>query len=101
VGGTCRDRNALTAARAAGADYAGFGPIFATSSKHGLPDPLGTEALAAAVGILPLIAIGGIDAKRVDAVRAAGAHGVAVIGAIWNAPDPVEAAAQLSAATPR
>jgi thiamine-phosphate pyrophosphorylase len=36
----------------------------------------------------PVIAIAGITAQRVDEVIAAGAWGVAVIGAISDAPDP-------------
>lgn len=95
VGATCRSRAAVAAASSAGADYAGFGPVFASGSKEGLPDPLGIEAIGRAAGVLPLIAIGGIDAARAFAVRTAGAHGVAVIGAIWRHPDPLQAAKEL------
>lgn len=90
IGSTCRSRGAAIAARDAGADYAGFGPINATTSKNGLPAPLGLHALKAAADVLPLIAIGGITPESAGAVRAAGAHGIAVIGAIWNSSDPVE-----------
>lgn len=95
VGATCRSRAALETAATDGADYAGFGPVFATASKAGLSAPLGPEALTAAAGVLPLIAIGGVDATTAGEVRAAGAHGVAVIGAIWRHPDPVTAAKEL------
>nr|WP_206444215.1 thiamine phosphate synthase [Nocardioides sp. KC13] len=95
IGATCRDRAAVEAAAAAGADYAGFGPVFATSSKAGLPDPLGVSAITDAAGVLPLIAIGGISAESAGPVRAAGAHGVAVIGGLWRQPDPVQAAKEL------
>lgn len=95
VGATCRDRAHAGAAARDGADYAGFGPVFATGSKDGLPAPLGVDAVATAAGVLPLVAIGGIDAATAGAVRAAGAHGVAVIGAIWRQPDPVLAAKEL------
>lgn len=95
VGGTCRDRAQVEAARDAGADYVGFGPVRATTSKTGLPDPLGVDAVARAAGVLPLVAIGGLDVTTVPAVRAAGAHGVAVIGAIWRPPDPLAAAEAL------
>jgi thiamine-phosphate pyrophosphorylase len=98
VGATCRDRVQAEAAVRDGADYAGFGPVFATSSKAGLPEPLGLEAVSAAAGVLPLVAIGGIDASTARAALAAGAHGVAVIGAIWRQPDPVVAAKELLAA---
>lgn len=98
VGATCRTRAEVEQAARDGAAYAGFGPLFATSSKTGLPDPLGVEALASASGVLPLVGIGGIDADRAPAVRAAGAHGVAVIGGIWSAADPVGAARSLAEA---
>jgi len=95
IGATCRDAEAVERAAADGATYAGFGPVFATTSKAGLPDPLGPEAIREAVGALPLIAIGGIDAARARQCRDAGAHGVAVIGGIWRPPDPISAAKEL------
>lgn len=98
VGATCRTRAEVEAAAGAGADYAGFGPVFATTSKLGLPAPLGPGALAAAAGVLPLVGIGGVDAGGAVAAREAGAHGVAVIGGIWAAPDPVAAARALAGA---
>lgn len=39
----------------------------------------------------PVIAIGGVTPERAPEARAAGAHGVAVLGGIWNAPAPAEA----------
>ena len=95
IGATCRTRAGVEQAAADGADYAGFGPVFATDSKPGLPEPLGLAAVAAATGALPLVAIGGITAVTAAAARTAGAHGVAVIGAIWRHPDPVAAAKEL------
>ncbi|MEO5664756.1 MAG: thiamine phosphate synthase [Nocardioides sp.] len=95
VGATCRSAAAVHRAAADGATYAGFGPVFATTSKTGLPDPLGLDAIGAAAGVLPLIAIGGVDAAGARASRAAGAHGVAVIGSIWRHPDPAAAAKEL------
>jgi thiamine-phosphate pyrophosphorylase len=98
VGATCRTPADVARAAEDGADYAGFGPVFATSSKSGLPDPLGTAAIRAATGTLPLVAIGGVDAGNAPDVVAAGAHGVAVIGGIWRQPDPVAAAKDLVSA---
>lgn len=95
LGATCRDAAQARAAASDGADYAGFGPVFATTSKGGLPAPLGVDAVRTAAGILPLVAIGGIDATTAGEVRAAGACGVAVIGAIWRQRDPVAAAKEL------
>ncbi len=98
IGATCRSLASVVGAAREGADYAGFGPVWASASKPGLPDPLGPEAVAAAAGALPLVAIGGVDAARTAEVRAAGAHGVAVIGAIWRQPDPVSAVKEIVAA---
>ncbi|MDT0202216.1 thiamine phosphate synthase [Nocardioides sp. AE5] len=95
IGATCRDVDDVRRAARAGADYAGFGPLFATTSKAGLPAPLGVAPLTDAAGDLPLVGIGGIDAARAAAVIGAGAHGVAVIGGIWRQPDPVQAAKEL------
>lgn len=95
VGATCRDRAQVIAAREAGADYAGLGPVFATASVAGLPEPLGPKSVRRAAGVLPLVAIGGVTAPRAAEVRAAGADSLAVIGAIWRQPDPVGAAKEL------
>lgn len=95
IGATCRSRAEILEARREGASYAGFGPLFASSSKAGLPAPLGIPVLSEAVGILPLIGIGGIDASCAASVVAEGAHGIAVIGGIWRQPDPVQAAKEL------
>ncbi len=95
IGATCRDAAAVRRAAVEGATYAGFGPVFTSGSKPGLPSPRGLDAVTAASGSLPLIAIGGIDAANAAAARAAGAHGVAVIGAIWRQPDPLIAAKEL------
>lgn len=98
LGATCRSREEVESAAAEGADYAGVGPVFASGSKDGLPDPLGCSGLASAVGVLPVIAIGGITANEAPAVIAAGASGVAVIGGLWRHPDPAQAAKELVAA---
>jgi thiamine-phosphate pyrophosphorylase len=73
------------------------GPAYATTTKTGLPDPLGPAgvgAVAAAVDV-PVIAIGGVTADRVGELVAAGAAGVAVVGAVSGAPDPAAATRQL------
>lgn len=98
IGATCRTRAAVEAAAADGADYAGFGPVFASASKDGLPEPPGVDAVGTAAGVLPLVAIGGITTANVAPVVAAGADGIAVIGGIWHPPDPVAAAKKLASA---
>jgi thiamine monophosphate synthase len=47
--------------------------------------------------VLPVIALGGIDARRAAAVREEGAYGVAAISALWWAADPAAAALALLA----
>jgi len=77
------------------ADYVTIGPLCAPGGV-GLGLPAFTE-LVAACG-RPVMAIGGIDAALAPALRAAGASGVAVVGAVLGAPDPEVAAAALFAA---
>ena len=75
-------------------DYVAIGPVFATSSKD-KPDPVvgleGVRRVRAAVGAVPLVAIGGVTAESARAVLEAGADAVAVIGAlVANPADPAE-----------
>lgn len=65
------------------ADYAAFGPVFASGTKA-VRAPLGLEALArvSAEKTKPLVAIGGITAERLDAVWDAGADAAAMIGGL-------------------
>jgi thiamine-phosphate pyrophosphorylase len=95
VGATVRNREHLAEAVRGGADYAGLGPIFATSTKIVGVEPLGLAAVrdVSSASPIPIIAIAGIDLSNVRSVIAAGAHGVAVIGAICSAAD-VRAATQ-------
>jgi thiamine-phosphate pyrophosphorylase len=100
VGATARDPVAGRAAVAAGATYLGVGPAYATATKDGLPAPLGpagVAAVAAAVPV-PVIAIAGVTVERVPALLAAGAYGVAVVGAVSRAADPAGATRRLLAA---
>ena len=84
---------------AQGADYIGFGPIFATRSKPGaiLPQPHGLEGLQDAVrrSKVPVVAIGGITAKNAAGVFAAGARCAAAIAELCNAEDPEAAVRSL------
>jgi thiamine-phosphate pyrophosphorylase len=100
IGGTARDPESARAARRAGATYLGVGPVWGTTTKSGLPQPIGLEGLAAVCEAvdLPVIAIGGITAERAKRCREAGAHGVAVVGAVSGAADPRAATAELLAA---
>jgi thiamine-phosphate pyrophosphorylase len=81
-------------AETTGADYVGIGPVFATISKTNAPAPIGIDGFGAlrARSPLPAVAIGGVDAEHVAALRRAGAAGVAVIRAVFGAADPEAAA---------
>ena len=97
VGGTARDPARARELVAAGVDYLGVGPAYPTTTKTGLPAPLGPagiRAVAEAVAV-PVIAIGGVTAGRVGELLAAGARGVAVVGAVSGAADPGAATREL------
>ena len=90
LGATARAPDSGVAARAAGATYLGVGPAFSTSTKDGLPDPIGPAGVAAVTGAvpgMPVLAIGGVTAGRVPDLRTAGAHGVAVVAALAADPE--------------
>jgi thiamine-phosphate pyrophosphorylase len=84
-------------------DYLIAGPVFETASKPGYGPTLGAKGLAEFVQatILPIIAIGGIDAANIAEVMRAGATGVAVMGAIMRASDPRQTTRGLIAALER
>jgi thiamine-phosphate pyrophosphorylase len=85
-------------AAAEGADYLGVGPVYATPTKTDVEAAgLGLVREAARSVRVPWFAIGGIDAETLDEVMAAGAHRVAVVRAVRDAPDPAEAARALRA----
>jgi len=77
------------------ADYLGVGPIFAQSTKPDAATPLGVDGLAEIRRLTgkPIVAIGGVSAVNVRALRLAGADGIAVVSAIVGAKDPMAAAA--------
>ncbi len=94
IGRSTHTVDAAVRAQEDGADYITFGPVFETPSKAAYGAPQGLELLqgvANTVRGLPVLAIGGITLDRVAPCIEAGAHGVAVIGAVWDAPDPIAA----------
>jgi thiamine-phosphate pyrophosphorylase len=98
VGASANTPRSALAAVAAGADYLGAGPAFATSVK---PDkavigPEGVAAVAAAVTV-PVFAIGGIQEDNVALLPAAGVHRACVIRGLAESPDPESAARRLRA----
>ena len=72
-----------------GADYVLFGPIFETPSKLPFGPPLGLAVLTEVCrrSAIPVFAVGGVTSVSVPDIIQAGAHGVAVIGAILTHDD--------------
>jgi thiamine-phosphate pyrophosphorylase len=111
VGRSCHSPADLQAAARRGrADYVTYSPVFATASKPGYGPALGLDGLSAGCRALSgggagpaLVALGGIGPGGAAPCRAAGADGVAVMGAVMRAADPagvVRALADEMAATP-
>jgi thiamine-phosphate pyrophosphorylase len=94
-----RSTHSLDQARAAiaeGADYIAVGPVFPTPTKAGRP-AVGTGLVSEVDDIAdrPFVAVGGIDHDNAPAVVEAGARAIAVVRAVYDAPDPAEAARRL------
>jgi hydroxymethylpyrimidine kinase / phosphomethylpyrimidine kinase / thiamine-phosphate diphosphorylase len=107
------------AAEAAGADYLGVGTVFPTSTKADAGDAIGVAGLAAVAAStrLSVVAIGGINARNAASVLTGaaaacaggggatsdgrsvvgGVRGVAVVSALFDAPDVTAAAAGMRA----
>lgn len=88
IGRSTHTLGEIAAARAEGADYATFGPVYPTASKAAFGPPVGLAAFkrATAVG-LPLYALGGVTLERLPELRAAGAAGIAGIRIFLEAED--------------
>lgn len=91
VGATCRNADDARRAQDAGASYVGVGPVYVTRTKAGLPDPMGPHGVAAVASAvdLPVIAISGVTTSNAPELLDAGAWGVAVVGALYQAAEPL------------
>jgi thiamine-phosphate pyrophosphorylase len=91
VGKSTHSFEQAVAAEKEGADYIGFGPIFATPTK---PDyrPIGLTDIARVYHeiALPVFCIGGITIENLEKVIAAGGRRVAIVSGLLKAPDIVE-----------
>jgi thiamine-phosphate pyrophosphorylase len=78
-----------------GADYIGFGPLFATPTKPDYP-PIGTDAIATVHERLsiPIFCIGGIKLSNLQSVLDAGAKRVVIVSGFLQASDPAAAVAR-------
>jgi thiamine-phosphate pyrophosphorylase len=89
------------AALAAGADYVAVGSMFPSTVKPGaVRAPLALIGEARAVTGLPVVAIGGITLDNAPELIAAGAAALAVISALFDAPDITAAARAFTALFP-
>lgn len=98
IGVSCYDDYELArAARDQGADYIAFGSVFASSVKPlAVRAPLSLFKRARAELDIAAVAIGGITVENAPQVLAAGADALAVISALFDAPDVRSRAQSLS-----
>ena len=91
LGISTHDPEELAIALAVQPDYVALGPIYETRLKAMKWAPQGLDRVAdwkRRIGVLPLIAIGGITPQRADGVVSAGADSVAVITDFFTHEDP-------------
>jgi thiamine-phosphate pyrophosphorylase len=98
IGASCYDSLVRAeAAVAAGADYIAFGGFFASTVK---PDAARADRSLLSVAKMrwnvPVVAIGGITAANAGSLLAAGADSVAVLSAVFGAPDVTAAAREIA-----
>lgn len=92
-GRSCHSRADVARAAAQGATWVTLSPYAVSASKPGHGPALPASALAGQP--LPVLALAGIDATNAADAVAAGAHGVAVMGAVMRAADPAAVVAGL------
>ena len=97
IGYSAHSAEEAVAAERDGADFVFAGTIYASTS-HPAGMPGGVQLLSATVEAcsMPVLAIGGVTPARVPEILSTGAYGIAVIRAVWDAPDPVQAAEELA-----
>jgi thiamine-phosphate pyrophosphorylase len=85
--------------------YLALGAVFPTTTKVMPTAPQGLQRLTHYVrllqGVVPLVAIGGVDAARFSAVAASGVGSIGVVRAVTEAADPAVAVAALEQAFAR
>lgn len=97
IGATAHSLNEAIKAEKEGADYIGYGHIFATTTKLKTTKPKGLLKLAEVCRKvkIPVIAIGGIDLDNASSVINSGAHGIAVIGSVLKNDNPANTVEKL------
>lgn len=92
-GRSCHGGAEVRRAAGEGASWATLSPYAPSLSKPGYGPPV--PAAEYAGHPIPVLALGGITLANAAAARDAGAHGVAVMGAVMRAPDPAAVVAAL------
>lgn len=94
VGVSAQTLDQALAAQAAGADYLGVGALIPTATKPDAVDVTYDQLRQICHGVtIPVVGIGGLNAKTIPQFAGAGLAGVAVVSAIFAA-DDCEAAAK-------
>lgn len=96
IGVTANTAEEILALKGLDVDYVGLGPFRHTTTKKNLAPVLGIEGYLDIIdevrrqGMdIPIVAIGGIEVTDIESLRMVHVNGVAMSGAIINAPDPV------------
>ena len=103
IGVSCHSPDAARAAERGGADYAFFGPVFATPSKAAFGPPQGIERLREVCGAvkIPVLAIGGVTPEDAARCLEAGAAGIAAIRLFQESTDVAAAVMRVRGELPR
>jgi len=98
VASSCHNRREIDEARRINADFCVLAPVHETGTHPGLKG-MGWRQFSSlsASSPIPVYALGGIRPQELAVARLNGAHGVAMISAIWSAPDPVAALEEICA----
>lgn len=94
-GRSCHTADDVRRAADEGAAYATLSPYAASASKPGYGPALSSEEFAEHA--IPVYALAGVTPHNATAARHAGAHGVAVMGAVMRAAQPGQMVARLLA----
>jgi thiamine-phosphate pyrophosphorylase len=88
IGKSTHSLEQAVAAAEAGADYIGFGPLFATPTKPGRP-AIGLDDIRRVHELveIPIFCIGGIKLANLEQVLAAGARRVVIVSELLQAAD--------------